>query len=594
VLRVASVVGRNFLYRLLHALDEANQQLDQQLNELQQIDLVREKQRTPELEFMFKHALAQEVTYESILLQKRRELHALVGRAIETLFADRLAEFYGVLAYHYARAEVWDKAQMYLLQAGDQAGRMAADAEALAYYEQAAAAYVRAFGDRWDPVQRASLHRKMGEAFFRRGDHERAFEHLERALADLGHPLPKSRRATARAVAREVIRQISHRLVPGLTLRHTMAPASERDVEEALIYNALAWIDANTNTERLIFNALWTLNLSERVGYTYGIAYGSSGIGFMLDALAAFGLAKHYHGRGVALADQMQHLGAIGLSRTVLTMHYLSLGEWNQALDNGLRATEAFRQAGDLHGRGTASEIVAQWYGYRSEFERGLAYANDVVRLGQDSGDPQLIGFGLQELGFITRRLGRLDEAAGHLQQAIQVSDAIPDYLTRVRVGSELGRCYLDQDQPQAALSALTQAQRICAAHNLRSFAITPLRNGLAEAHLRMAEESRAPERAQWLAQAGNTCQAALKQGKVFRGGVPEAYRLKGIHEWLRGRKDAARGWWQRSLADAEVQGLKYDAAMAHLEIGRRLHDHQHLSSAQAIFAEIGVQRGSP
>src|SRR4030095_7719235 len=128
---------------------------------------------------------------------------------------------------------------MYLLQAGDQAGRMAADAEALAYYEQAAAAYVRAFGDRWDPVQRASLHRKMGEAFFRRGDHERAFEHLERALADLGHPLPKSRRATARAVAREVIRQISHRLVPGLTLRHTVAPASERDVEEALIYNAL-------------------------------------------------------------------------------------------------------------------------------------------------------------------------------------------------------------------------------------------------------------------------------------------------------------------------------------------------------------------
>ena len=59
-------------------------------------------------------------------LQKRRELHARVAQAIESLFAERLEEFYGLLAYHYARAEAWDKAQEYLLKAADQAGQMAA------------------------------------------------------------------------------------------------------------------------------------------------------------------------------------------------------------------------------------------------------------------------------------------------------------------------------------------------------------------------------------------------------------------------------------------------------------------------------------
>jgi hypothetical protein len=48
------------------------------------------------------------------LYQKRRELHNQVGACVETLFSDHLEEFYGLLAYHYARAENWEKAQDYL------------------------------------------------------------------------------------------------------------------------------------------------------------------------------------------------------------------------------------------------------------------------------------------------------------------------------------------------------------------------------------------------------------------------------------------------------------------------------------------------
>src|SRR5512143_3361362 len=133
------------------------------------------------LEFMFKHALAQEATYESILLTKRRELHARVAQAIESLYAERLEEFYGLLAYHYAQAETWGQAQEYLLKAADRAGQMAADAEALNLYQQAMAAYARAFGDKWDPIQRASLERKIGESYFGLGKFDESIEHLKRA-----------------------------------------------------------------------------------------------------------------------------------------------------------------------------------------------------------------------------------------------------------------------------------------------------------------------------------------------------------------------------------------------------------------------------
>ena len=126
VLKVASVVGRSFLRRVLEAIVAAGIELDAELGELLRIELIRERQRLPELEYIFKHALVQEATYGSILRQRRLELHRRVGECIERLFPERLDEFYGLLAHHYGQAEDWPKAHEYLLKAADEAGRIAA------------------------------------------------------------------------------------------------------------------------------------------------------------------------------------------------------------------------------------------------------------------------------------------------------------------------------------------------------------------------------------------------------------------------------------------------------------------------------------
>jgi len=174
VLKAAAVVGRSFFYRVLQAVTDASTALDEDLGKLQKTDLIRERQRLPELEYMFQHPLVQQATYNSLLADRKRQLHRQVGETIETLFAGRIEEFYPVLAHHFAQAEDWPKAQRYLFKAGDQAGSIAADAEALTHYQQALEAYTRVFGDHWDPRQRAVVERKMGEAFYRRGDHELA------------------------------------------------------------------------------------------------------------------------------------------------------------------------------------------------------------------------------------------------------------------------------------------------------------------------------------------------------------------------------------------------------------------------------------
>ncbi len=136
-LQMASVIGKSFLYRLLEVIAAAEQQLDEHLAQLQRVDLVREKVRLPELEYMFKHSLTQEAAYNSLLLEKRREFHRRVGEALESLFSDRIEQYLGLLAHHFEAAGDFGKATGYLIQAGDRARLTDEHSEAVGYYRRA-------------------------------------------------------------------------------------------------------------------------------------------------------------------------------------------------------------------------------------------------------------------------------------------------------------------------------------------------------------------------------------------------------------------------------------------------------------------------
>src|SRR5262252_8340219 len=91
----------------------------------------------PEPEYTFKHALTHEVAYGSLLVERRRGLHARLVAALEALAPERGAEQLERLAHHALRGEVWAKAVAYCQQAGTRAYNRAAFHEAVAAFEQA-------------------------------------------------------------------------------------------------------------------------------------------------------------------------------------------------------------------------------------------------------------------------------------------------------------------------------------------------------------------------------------------------------------------------------------------------------------------------
>ncbi len=135
--QTAAVIGREFAVRLLARISEVAAEVQRYLDTLKRLEFIHEKRFFPELEFIFKHAVIQDVAYHTLLGQRRKELHGAIGRAIEELYADRLEEQAAILAYHYARSASQDKAIQYALLAGDRATRLYANAEARTYYKQA-------------------------------------------------------------------------------------------------------------------------------------------------------------------------------------------------------------------------------------------------------------------------------------------------------------------------------------------------------------------------------------------------------------------------------------------------------------------------
>jgi tetratricopeptide (TPR) repeat protein len=138
LLQTAAVIGTEVPLPLLQAIAELPEAaVHGGLAHLQAAEFLYETRLFPEHEYTFKHALTHEVAYNSLLLERRRVLHARIVETLEALAGDRVAEQVERLAHHALRGEVWDKALVYFRQAGEKAMTRSAYREAVGYFEQA-------------------------------------------------------------------------------------------------------------------------------------------------------------------------------------------------------------------------------------------------------------------------------------------------------------------------------------------------------------------------------------------------------------------------------------------------------------------------
>jgi predicted ATPase len=150
LLQTLAVIGKGFPFSLLkRVMEQPEEELHRLLSRLQGGEFIYEQATFTESSYTFKHALTQEVAYNSLLLEQRRIPHERTAHAIEDLFHDRLEEHYSELAHHYRHSANTMKAVVYLRLAGQLAVQQAAYAEAIRHMSTALYDFAMHIGHEW-------------------------------------------------------------------------------------------------------------------------------------------------------------------------------------------------------------------------------------------------------------------------------------------------------------------------------------------------------------------------------------------------------------------------------------------------------------
>jgi class 3 adenylate cyclase/tetratricopeptide (TPR) repeat protein len=188
ILQEASVIGRAFPHELIKRITKLREHLDTRLNELERLDLIRTKSFEPELEYMFKHALTQDVVYSGLLKKDRREIHEKIALVMEELFRDRLEEFYETIAFHYKQGKSLHKAIDYLMKSGEKSMKRYSAEESHWYYQEAFDLLVKESDEKREKELLVDLLIKWSPIYYYRGDFREA-EKLLQAFVGLAESL---------------------------------------------------------------------------------------------------------------------------------------------------------------------------------------------------------------------------------------------------------------------------------------------------------------------------------------------------------------------------------------------------------------------
>jgi tetratricopeptide (TPR) repeat protein len=229
LLQIISAVGRESSFDLIKRVTGlVENELLPQLSVLKDSELLYERGIYPQSTYIFKHALTQEVAYNSLLLKRKKEVHEKIGRSIESLYPDRLEEYCELLAYHYKNSTASENAVKYLDLGSQKASRVNAMEEANTYFDEAMALldglpeseenrqrrisllvnmgymFLLLFKPReyfnllvrWEPIAKdLKNHELLGAFYARLGQCEYSFGHFDQAIQTLSKAIQLSEAA---------------------------------------------------------------------------------------------------------------------------------------------------------------------------------------------------------------------------------------------------------------------------------------------------------------------------------------------------------------------------------------------------------------
>ena len=555
--KVASVIGRIFALRVLtgiYPVREAETQLRADLERLERLDITPEEVPEPNLAYIFKHIVTQEVVYSLMTTTQRRQLHRNTAEWYENAEGDQ-SRNYALLGHHWRLAGEAGKAIDYFEKAGENAFRDFANREVIRFFEQA----LELSGPGVTPLRRARWLRLIGEARYRLTLVEGSIADYHNGLALLGQEIPET---TARRGARlgvELARQVGHRLLPGRLVGRAREDQREMLLEASRGMEGLAEIYYNLGDFLTSFQCtMRAFNLAEKAGPSPELMRGYANMCATLGTVSLNGAADGYRARALALEPQIDDLPARAWSRVSLSSHSVWVGNWDRAEKEITEALDIYSQLGDWRRWGVAAWLWPQVAQSRGQLRRARDLWAELYEVAARSRDTrhQVRGRGGQFFNFLS--LDEDESARNCLTTMEELFAANPEMMPveeRLWHAARAAWALREEDGARAAAAARETLAAIGRARfkfDLLEVFATP-----AEVLLTLRERGEAVD---------EDLAAALKAvggfARTYAFGRPRASRAAGRAAWLAGDHKKAGQLWRKSLTQADALGMTHERAL--------------------------------
>lgn len=406
--------------------------LEPTLSILEHSELIRATQRLPELEYIFKHALVQETTYESLLKHDRRRLQRLVAEALERVYAGHIEGLASDLARHWDEAGDSPRAFAYYLRAGDHAVTVYANLEALIHYDRA-----RELAAEIHPTapQLLELYTRRGRTLELRNEYDAAlanYQELQDIAERAGDPAlllqALIRRTTIHSTptARYEPKLGSKLAQRALDLANTLG---DRAAQAQVLWNLLLLNHFERNYPRAIAFGEQSLALARELGLLEQQAY------TLNDLTRPYGILQRLTDAQAARAEAEQlwrklgNLPMLADNLGTAAASALYLGRYQEGLVKGEEAHRISREIDNKWGMAFSAQNLALIHMELGEIADALALFRESIALGEQS--KFFIAKNMGELftGFVLIQMGAFEQAIRYMHQVVETDPKNSDWI---------------------------------------------------------------------------------------------------------------------------------------------------------------------
>jgi len=621
-LKVASVIGRIFALRVLeavHPIEADKPSLPDYMDTLTRLSLTLVESEAPDLAYIFKHAVTQEVAYNLMLYSQRRQLHRAVAEWIEQSNEMNIESYYTLLAYHWSQAaeatealskeQAVYKAVEYLEKAGEQAMQTYANQEAVQFFTQAL---------EWDAklpkpetreaslshqIRRARWHSRLGLAHYGLGSLPDCNIHVREALRLMESPLPSSRAQFALRLIPQIIRQIFHRFFPSRYIG-SISNDQERQVtiDVARLYELMGRIYFYSNeTLPIMYCILRFMNTAERAGPSPELASSYAGMAFLAGFAQLHPLAESYLDRALAVAKEVNQPSNLITVNVVTGVYELGVGKWENVRAKGQEAKAICEQIGDSRQWGDSTELLGESALISGDLEYATNMLKTLLEAARSRLNPLQQGWGLFGLAAIGIRRGNEAEAIPMLEEALQILEELPNLASSINTNGQLALAHLRLGQHGQALAYAGVVLELAADISPTVYSIDLGFAATADVYFELWEKALRDSTGQidpnkYRSFAERALKLLRAFQKVFPIGQPVTPYYQGWYEWLTGKPQAAINSWNKGLEAARKFNMPYQEGLMRIKLGASLEDNtnvrrEHFERAIQIFEKMGAVR---